>query len=640
MCLPPAVLNLLADEEFPALRVVIAGGEAFTAALVRKWDRPGMKFINGYGPTETTVGATMAECHADSPLDPPPIGLPLTNYTAYVLDKHLQPVPVGVPGELHLGGAGVARGYLNRPELTAEKFIRDPFDRSPDGRLYRTGDVVRRLPDGNLQYLGRSDDQVKIRGLRVELGEIESVLAEHASVQQALVVVRTDDAGQQQLVGYVRGDADPTDLRTHLAARMPAYMVPAFFVVLAEFPLNANGKVDRSALPAPDETGDDAGYVAPRTLIETVLADMFATLLRRDRVGVEDSFFDLGGNSLQAMQLIAQLRTELAVDSDVSAIFLAPTPAQLTEVLRDQHGLTDSRLDEIDLDEPDPAATETAPAGPSPSSPPAAGRPVPMNEGPADRPFFLVHAVGGTIYGYARLAGLLTGTCRLYGLPAAEPGTGPADLDEMVTRYVAAIRAVQPAGPYRLGGWSMGGLIALEMARRLGPEASFVALLDAPSEPADLTGLSDQEAAGQFVADAARALGPAPGDGADLAGTPAAGQPGPEASVDDQLAWLTGQLTRGSGDAASARAEIERRFAVFREQLRIIAGHRPRPATARTLLVVAEQSYDFTPDWQRVLGPDVPVRRVPGDHYSFLQVPGVDEVAGVLRAYLDAGTPA
>ncbi|GIE97676.1 non-ribosomal peptide synthetase [Paractinoplanes rishiriensis] len=627
MCLPPAVLNLLADEEFPALRVVIAGGEAFNAALVRKWARPGMKFINGYGPTETTVGATMAECHPDSPLDPPPIGLPLTNYTAYVLDKHLQPVPVGVPGELHLGGAGVARGYLNRPELTAAKFIEDPFDRSPDGRLYKTGDVVRRLPDGNLQYLGRSDDQVKIRGLRVELGEIESVLAEHSSVVQALVVVRTDSAGQQQLVGYVRGDADPTDLRTHLAARMPAFMVPTYLVVLESFPLNANGKVDRSALPAPDETGDDSGYVAPRTLIETVLADMFATLLRRDRVGVEDSFFDLGGNSLQAMQLIAQLRTELAVDSDVAAIFLAPTPAQLTEVLRDQHGLSDSRLDELDLDEPDlnqpePAATETAPAGPPSSSPPTAGRPVPMNEGPADRPFFLIHAVGGTVYGYARLAGLLNDTCRLYGLAAAEPGTGPADLDEMVTRYVAAIRAVQPSGPYRLGGWSMGGLIALEMARRLGPEASFVALLDAPSEPADLTGLSDQEAAAQFVADAARALGP------DVR-PPAEG---------DQLDWLAGQLTQGSGDVSAARAEIERRFAVFREQLRIIAGYRPRPVTARTLLVVAEQSYDFTPDWHRVLGPDVPVRRVPGDHYSFLQVPGVDEVAGVLRAYLETGT--
>ncbi|WP_199511575.1 non-ribosomal peptide synthetase [Nucisporomicrobium flavum] len=625
MCLPPAVLNLLADEDFPALRVVIAGGEAFSSALVRKWARPGMRFINGYGPTETTVGSTMAECHADSPLDPPPIGLPLPNYTAYVLDKHLNPVPVGVPGELHLGGAGVARGYLNRPELTAEKFIRDPFGTQPGARLYKTGDVARRLPDGNLQYLGRSDDQVKIRGLRVELGEIEAVLAEHPSVAQALVLVREDAAGQKQLVGYVRGDAqrpgiDPTDLRVHMAARMPAFMVPAHLVVLDAFPLNANGKVDRAALPAPEDSGHDAGYVAPRTLIEAVLADMFAALLRRDRVGVEDSFFDLGGNSLQAMQLIAQLRKELAVDSDVSAIFLAPTPAQLTEMLRDRHGLEDTRLDEIDLDalEEAPAAgAETVASDPVAS----ASTVVAMNAGPADRSLFLVHAVGGTVFAYAGLAGRLDDTLRVYGISAAGPGEFAADLGEMVTRYVAQVRAEQPEGPYRLGGWSLGGLVALEMARRLeseGAEVELVALLDSPSEPADLTGLSEDAAARQFVVDAARALGPA---ATEL----------PEGDAAEQLTWLADRLTHGTGDAEAARAEIERRFAVFREQTRMIAGHRPRAAAARTVVVTAEQSYDFTPHWRGVLGPDTDYRTVAGDHYSFLQSPGADEVAAILR---------
>ncbi|GAB1689813.1 non-ribosomal peptide synthetase [Krasilnikovia sp. M28-CT-15] len=629
MCLPPAVLNLLADEEFPAIRVVIAGGEAFSSALVRKWARPGMQFINGYGPTETTVGSTMAECHADSLLDPPPIGLPLPNYTAYVLDKHLNPVPVGVPGELHLGGAGVARGYLNRPELTAEKFIRDPFSDDPQARLYKTGDVARRLPDGNLQYLGRSDDQVKIRGLRVELGEIEAVLAEHPSVAQALVVVREDGAGQKQLVGYVRGDADrpavdTTDLRVHMSSRMPVFMVPAHIVVLDVFPLNANGKVDRSKLPEPEDSGDDAGYVAPRTLIETMLVDMFAGLLRRERVGVEDSFFDLGGNSLQAMQLIAQLRKELAVDSDVSAIFLAPTPAQLTEVLRDQHGLEDTRLDDIDLDELEQLSDDMAQARPSGPAP-VTSKVVAMNDGPQDKPFFLVHAVGGTVYGYARLAAALDDSLRLYGISAADPGVGPADLDEMVTRYVAEIRAAQPEGPYRLGGWSMGGLVALEMARRLeaaGAEVAFVALLDSPSEPADLTGLSDFDAARQFVIDAARALGP------EVTEAPDAGD------VAGQLAWLADKLTNGSGDAETARAEIERRFAVFRDQTRIIAGYRPRPATARTLVVTAEQSYDFTPHWREVLAADTAYRRVAGDHYSFLQPPGVEALAAMLREYL------
>jgi len=291
-------------------------------------------------------------------------------------------------------------------------------------------------------------------------------------------------------------------------------------------------------------------------------------------------------------------------------------------VLRDRHGLADTRLDEVDLDQLDDSA------GTGPAAVP--GDPVLMNQGPMDRPLFLVHAVGGTVFGYARLAGQLDDAYRVYGLAAADPGVGPADLTGMVTAYVARVRAVQPAGPYRLGGWSMGGLIALEMARRFeqeGAEVEFVALLDAPSEPADLTGLSEQDAARQFVIDAARALGP---DAID--------PPGPDAAAGEQLGWLVEQLTKGAGDTAAARAEIERRFAVFREQLRIIAGYRPRPVTARTLLVAAEQSYDFAPHWRRVLGPELAVRRVPGDHYSFLQALGAHEVAAALRGCPDSGT--
>jgi amino acid adenylation domain-containing protein len=353
MCLPPAVLNLIGDEKFPELRVVIAGGEAFSSALVHKWARPGLRFVNGYGPTETTVGATMMECEDDG-MDPPPIGLPLTNYTAYVLDKNLNPVPVGVLGELHLGGASVARGYLKRPELTAERFIKDPFSTEEQARLYKTGDMVRRLPDGNLQFLGRFDDQIKIRGLRVELGEIEAVLEQHPDVLQTAVLVGQDRAGEKQLVGYVRVDPDGVapsvaDLRQHLAARLPSFMVPTHLLVLDKFPLNRSGKVDRSALPKPDNAENAAAYVAPRTLVETVAADMYATLLNLERVGVDDNFFDLGGNSLQAMRLITQLRNELAVDTDVTAIFLAPTPGQLAALLRDKHGLEDTELGEDGL---------------------------------------------------------------------------------------------------------------------------------------------------------------------------------------------------------------------------------------------------------------------------------------------------
>ena len=353
-CLPPAVLNLLTGEQFPDQRVLISAGEELSSELVRAWLRPGLRMCNGYGPTEVTIGATIMELRPDD-ITPPPIGMPKPNYRAYVLDPHLNPVPVGVAGELHLGGPGVARGYLNRPELTAEKFVEDPFVAQPAARMYRTGDLVRRRHDGNIVFLGRIDGQIKIRGLRVELGEIESAMAAHPAVAQAVVVVRDDPAGDKQLVGYARLVPDGpgvsvADLRQHLSQRLPAYMVPTHLLVLDTFPLTASGKIDRTALPEPGPAESSGEPVAPRTLIEAVVTDMYATLLKIDRVGVDDSFFDLGGNSLQAMRLVTSLRTELAVDADVTAVFLAPTPAQLTVLLRDKFGLDDADLGEDGLD--------------------------------------------------------------------------------------------------------------------------------------------------------------------------------------------------------------------------------------------------------------------------------------------------
>jgi acyl carrier protein len=253
-----------------------------------------------------------------------------------------------------MGGAGVARGYLNAPELTAERFIRDPFADDPDARLYKTGDLVKRLPDGNLVYLGRMDGQVKIRGFRVELGEIESTLVTHPSVAQAVVVLSQDGAGEKHLVGYVRAEdgqpmAPAEELRRHLAEKLPSYMVPTHLVTLDAFPLNASGKIDRSRLPAPDATAPD-DYVEPSTLIETVVADMYARLLGRERVGAQDGFFGLGGNSLQAMRLVTQLDEELDIDLNVASVFLAPTPRQLAAHLCEAHGLQDVDLGEDGID--------------------------------------------------------------------------------------------------------------------------------------------------------------------------------------------------------------------------------------------------------------------------------------------------
>jgi amino acid adenylation domain-containing protein len=348
-CLPPAVLSLLGGEEFPGLRVLMAAGEELPSGLARRWIRPGLRFVNGYGPTEATVIATHAELGPATPM-PPPIGLPTRpNYRAYVLDPQLNPVPVGVIGELHIGGAGVARGYLNRPDLTRQRFIADPFT---PGRLYKTGDLVRRRPDGSIVYAGRADNQVKVRGLRIELGEVEATLAGHPDVAQAVATVITDPAGERQLAGYVRPrpGTSPTaaDLHDHLARTLPAYMVPAYLITVDEFPLNTSGKINKAALPAP-QAPPVTGQAAPATLVETMVADLYSTLLGTAQVGAADSFFDLGGNSLAAMRLVGMLDSELEVDVGVAEVFLAPTPRQLAALLRDR-GLDDEELGADGLD--------------------------------------------------------------------------------------------------------------------------------------------------------------------------------------------------------------------------------------------------------------------------------------------------
>jgi amino acid adenylation domain-containing protein len=343
-CLPPAVLTLLTGEDFPELRTLLSAGEELTTELLRAWLRPGLEIFNGYGPTEASIGATFMRLEPTTPL-PPPIGRPKPNYQAYVLDAHLNPVPVGVTGELHIGGAGVARGYLNQPELTRQRFIPDPF--RPGGRLYKTGDLARRRPDGTIAFAGRADDQVKIRGLRVELGEIETALLAHPAVAQAVAAVVRDAAGQPQLAGYLRAEGSVpavAEIRQFLARRLPGYMVPTYLTIVAEFPLTAHGKVDKAALPAPQADTAGTEQVLPRTLMEVLLVDLYAGVLGAEQVGAADSFFDAGGSSLQAMQLVTQLREHLAVDLDVASVFLTPTPQQLAALLRDKHGFDDEEL--------------------------------------------------------------------------------------------------------------------------------------------------------------------------------------------------------------------------------------------------------------------------------------------------------
>jgi amino acid adenylation domain-containing protein len=338
--LPPTVMALLEPERLPKLRIVFVGGEAFSADLVNRWNRVDggtRRFFNGYGPTECTVTMIVHECHGTWDATPP-IGLPMVNHVAHVLDSQLRLVPIGVAGELVIGGAGLTPGYLNAPELTSQKIIDDPFGTTPDGRLYRSGDLVKRRADGSLVFLGRIDQQVKIRGLRIELGEIEAALAAYPGIGGVAVQPWIDDAAEKHLVGYLTatGEApEPPVLRDFLAQRLPTYMIPSFYVVLPELPLSASGKVNRRALPAPDLAALASGPItAPRTETERILvSEVIGPLLHRDEVGVHDDFFSLGGNSLQAAQLISSINRRFSVEVSLADFFLSPTPAHLGAVI-------------------------------------------------------------------------------------------------------------------------------------------------------------------------------------------------------------------------------------------------------------------------------------------------------------------
>ncbi|HET6762120.1 MAG TPA: amino acid adenylation domain-containing protein [Longimicrobiaceae bacterium] len=351
--LPPFALPELATwlAENPGrtrLRRLLVGVEPIPETLLQAiCERaPGLAVLNGYGPTETTVYSTLYPVAAQAgPERPTPIGWPIANTRAYVLDRHLHPTPAGAAGELCLGGAGVARGYLRRPGQTAERFVPDPFAPVGGARMYRTGDLARHNPDGSLQFMGRIDRQVKLRGFRIEPGEIEAALTERDEVAEATVVVREDGPGERRLVAYVvparavrmqagggegRFAALVSLLRAHLRGRLPEYMVPAAIVALDAFPLTANGKIDRRALPAPACAAGE-GYVAPATDTETVLAEAFAAVLRLPRVGAADDFFDLGGHSLLATQVVGRVRDALHVELPLAAVFEAPTVRALAE---------------------------------------------------------------------------------------------------------------------------------------------------------------------------------------------------------------------------------------------------------------------------------------------------------------------
>jgi amino acid adenylation domain-containing protein len=434
----------------------LCGGEAMPADLASELIPRCAELWNMYGPTETTIWSTLCRITDAENIH---IGRPIDNTEIYILDASKQPMPVGLPGELLIGGEGLARGYLYRPDLTAERFVAHPF--KPGARLYRTGDLARYRADCNIDCLGRLDFQVKIRGFRIELGEIEAQLATHPDVQQNVVVAREDTPGEKRLVAYVVPSpaARPgiASLRGHLQGMLPDYMVPAAFVLLESLPLTPNGKIDRKLLPAPefDETEGKAGYVAPRTNAEERLTNIWEKVLKYSPIGVHDNFFDLGGHSLLAVTLFAKVEREFGHRLPLASLFQNATIAQL------------ARLVEVDRKQADHWESLVC-----------------IREGSGGPGVFFVHGAGGNILIYLNLARLIHKEIPVYGLQSLGLDRQKRPLhtiEEMAVSYVDEMTRHQPVGPYVLAGYCMGGKVALEMARVLrkrGQSVAMVGMLD------------------------------------------------------------------------------------------------------------------------------------------------------------------
>ncbi|MEU8774462.1 amino acid adenylation domain-containing protein [Streptomyces sp. NPDC048606] len=536
------------------LRWMLVHGEELPPDLVDRWfaRHPDIPLANVYGPAECSDDVSISVIRAgdDFRRERAPIGRLLRNTRAYVLDDLLQLVPAGAVGELYVGGAGLARGYAGRVDVTALRFVADPFG-EPGERMYRTGDLVRWNAVGELEFLGRADHQVKIRGHRIEPGEVQVVVERHPLVHQAFVLAAPDRHGGTRLLAYVvpvAGEApSAAELRRHTAAALPEYMVPSVFVCVDELPVTPNGKIDRKALPAPG-TAVDEGGLPPRTPREELLCGIFRDLLDLPRVGVDEGFFDLGGHSMLAMRLLSRLRTDMGLDVTVRSLLRAPTVSGILAAA----GTHDPGEDLAVL--------------------------LPLRSVTGARPLFCVHPATGLAWSYAGLAAHLPPAVPLYGLQApglAEGADAPADLEEMLDAMCGEIRRVQPEGPYRLLGWSLGGNIAQALATRLegeGHRVDLLVLIDAfPGESWPHPPHATPEQWDEYGL--LTTLAPLPPD----PGRTAAG-------AEEDIERVLEELRASAGERwGTSVGDLDRLVRVGVNASRLLARHRPSPFTGRTV---------------------------------------------------------
>ncbi|MDZ7923824.1 MAG: amino acid adenylation domain-containing protein [Marinagarivorans sp.] len=595
-----------------ALRLVMMSGDWIPVGLpdqIRLHSQGNPTLISLGGATEAaiwSIGFPIDVIHPD--WKSIPYGKPLARQRFHVLDSQLNPVPVGVVGELYIGGVGVARGYLGRADLTQERFIPDPFGSAND-RLYRTGDIGRYLPCGNIEFMGRIDSQVKIRGYRVELGEIEACLSRIPEVAEAVVVAREIHAGIKDLVGYIvprHSQCAPrtADLQDRLRQSLPEYMVPVAFVNIDHFPMTANGKLNRDALPLPQWNASalDKTSVAPRNELEQLLCQLWGKTLKVESVGIHDSFFDLGGQSLLAVTLLANIGQALARELTLDALLHAPTVAEMAEWLQQ-----DDKGSEI------------------------LAR---MRKGDGQAPLFCIHPVGGNILAYRELTERLAPGYAIYGIRSLGLRTGETrvlDLTRMAEIYLQEIRKVCPTGPYRLLGWSLGGIIALEIASRLEAQGETVELLTLIDSYAQETGgkaVSEAELLAWMAVDIAGMTGVTTPINVHDLGT------GPEAR--DQ--FIRRAIEIGALPQDTPIQQLRQMMAVLDGNLRAMFEHQPKVYRGRVLQIHACHAPSHHPahpayGWKPYIT-NMALHAVEGEHYTLLQTPHVASVATLIDEYL------
>lgn len=605
--------------DFAGLRQVLAGGDALSVAHVRRLAAayPALRIINGYGPTENTVFTC---CHTVGVAEElgvsVPIGRPVNGTSVGILDRQGEPVPVGVPGELVTGGAGLARGYFRQPAATAARFVPDPVFPGSGARAYRTGDLARWRPDGTIEFLGRLDQQVKLRGFRVELGEIEAALRQHPSVRDVVAHVRGVDA-DKQLVAYFTTDAgelSAAGLRGFLAGRLPPYMVPAAYVRLGELPLGRNGKVNRRALPEQDPlAGARSGGLGPRTPLEARLVRIWQDVLGVPAVGIRDQFFELGGHSLLATRLLAEVEDSLGARVPLNSLF--------------EHGTIEAM-----------AATIESGGSAAESSPLVALKP----EG-TRAPFFCVHPGGGSVLSYFELAGQFAADRPFYGLqaPGLDGATPPLrSVEALAAAYLAAIRSRFPTGPYHLGGHSFGASVAFEMARQLegagGASRGALLLLDhlAPDRARAMIdhAPSDVEAL-DFMA---RQIGAHFGVEFPLPAEELALRTPPERLT----LFLERARAAGIAPPGADEATIAGLVSVYQANLEALLNYHPGSITGGLTLVrtsgfVCGTADVVTAGWERIARGPITVVDVGGDHNTMLRSPHVGGLAAQLAELID-----